>query len=47
VALLLKSVELFGQILRAAGAPLRVERDEPAFLGNTFRILLLRKEAAS
>lgn len=37
----------FGEILRAAGAPLRIEHDEPAFLGNTFRILLLRKEAAS
>lgn len=35
----------FGEILRKAGAPLRVEHDEPAFLGNTFRILLLRKEA--
>jgi phosphatidylethanolamine/phosphatidyl-N-methylethanolamine N-methyltransferase len=35
-----------GDILRAAGAALRVERDEPSLLGGTFRILLLRKEGA-
>lgn len=33
----------FGEILQGAGTPLRVERDEPAFLGGAFRILLLRK----
>lgn len=33
----------FGEILQGAGKPLRVERDEPAFLGGAFRILLLRK----
>jgi phosphatidylethanolamine/phosphatidyl-N-methylethanolamine N-methyltransferase len=33
-----------GDILRASGAPLRAERDEPALLGGTFRILLLRKD---
>lgn len=33
-----------GDILRDSGAPLRVERDEPALLGGTFRILLLRKD---
>jgi phosphatidylethanolamine/phosphatidyl-N-methylethanolamine N-methyltransferase len=32
-----------GEILQEAGAPLRVEHDEPAFLGAAFRILLLRK----
>lgn len=32
-----------GDILKDAGAPLIVERDEPAFLGDVFRILLLRK----
>ena len=34
-----------GDILKSAGAPLAVERDEPAFLGDVFRILLLRKHA--
>jgi hypothetical protein len=32
-----------GDILERAGAPLTVERDEPAFRGDVFRILLLRK----
>jgi phosphatidylethanolamine/phosphatidyl-N-methylethanolamine N-methyltransferase len=32
-----------GEILRASGAPLRVDRDEPGLLGGFFRILLLRK----
>lgn len=32
-----------GEILAASGAPLRVERDEPALLGGLFRILLLRR----
>lgn len=34
-----------GDILEGAGAPLTVERGEPAFLGDEFRILLLRKSA--
>lgn len=33
-----------GEILETSGAPLRVEHDEPAMLGGTFRILRLRKE---
>lgn len=33
-----------GEILQQTGAPLRIEHDEPAFLGGTFRILMLRKE---
>jgi phosphatidylethanolamine/phosphatidyl-N-methylethanolamine N-methyltransferase len=32
-----------GEILERSGTGLRVERDEPAFLGSVFRILLLRK----
>lgn len=35
-----------GDILRAAAVPLRIEHDEPALLGGTFRILLLRKAEA-
>jgi ubiquinone/menaquinone biosynthesis C-methylase UbiE len=34
-----------GDILAAAGAPLRVELDEPAALGGFFRVLVLRKAA--
>lgn len=34
----------FGDILAAAGVPLKVEHDEPALLGGFFRILRLRKE---
>ena len=33
----------FGEILECSVAPLTVEHDEPALLGGTFRILLLRK----
>lgn len=33
----------FGDILRRAGAPLVVERDQPAAVGGLFRLLLLRK----
>ena len=33
----------FEDVLAAAGAPLRVERDEPALLGGLFRHLLLRR----
>lgn len=33
----------FGDILNAAGVPLKVEHDEPALLGGFFRILRLRK----
>lgn len=33
----------FGDILQQSGAPLRIEHDEPALFGNTFRILMLRK----
>jgi phosphatidylethanolamine/phosphatidyl-N-methylethanolamine N-methyltransferase len=32
-----------GDILERSGAPLRIEHDEPAMFGGTFRILLLRK----
>jgi ubiquinone/menaquinone biosynthesis C-methylase UbiE len=32
-----------GNLVTASGAPLVMEHDEPALLGNTFRILLLRK----
>ena len=32
-----------GDILERSGAPLRIEHDEPAMLGGTFRIVLLRK----
>lgn len=34
----------FGDILKASGAPLTVEHDEPAILGGFFRILRLRKD---
>lgn len=34
-----------GDILERSGAPLRVEHDEPAFLGGAFRIMLLRSPA--
>lgn len=33
----------FGEILERSGAPLVVERNEPAALGGFFRVLLLRK----
>lgn len=33
----------FGEILERSGAPLRIERQEPAGLGGFFRIVLLRK----
>ena len=32
-----------GDILKHSGAPLRIGHDEPAMLGGTFRIVLLRK----
>lgn len=33
-----------GDILACSGAPLHIAHDEPAFLGGTFRIVLLRKQ---
>ncbi|HKV13086.1 MAG TPA: methyltransferase domain-containing protein [Thermoanaerobaculia bacterium] len=32
-----------GDVLKASGAPLTVEREEPALFGGMFRIILLRK----
>lgn len=36
-----------GDILERSGAPLRIEHDEPAFLGGAFRIMLLRSTRPS